>query len=152
MHDESQRKFKFEFFPQNPSKSLFTQNDEDENGEPSEGSYLSSRSCQDGDKEKETENEEKSTTFTEKLKMVPVVISSVLVSITLELHRLSRNYRYVLQVLAREKKALKVCSSSKYYFKLFDVNLHQQQSPDFAAKLYSLNITRESITGAETSK
>lgn len=43
-----------------------------------------------------------------KLMMIPAFISSVLVSLTLRLHRVSRSYRYVMRVLAREKKTLKV--------------------------------------------
>lgn len=34
-------------------------------------------------------------------------ISGILVSATLRLYKLSRNYRYVMQVLSKEKKALK---------------------------------------------
>lgn len=55
--------------------------------------------------------ENKNTDFMDKLKMIPIVISSVLVSITLKLQQLSTNYRYVLEVLAREKKDLKVCET-----------------------------------------
>lgn len=34
-------------------------------------------------------------------------INSVLVSLTIRLHRVSRNYRFVMRVLSKEKKALK---------------------------------------------
>lgn len=34
-------------------------------------------------------------------------INSVLVSLTIRLHRVSRNYRFVMRVLAKEKNALK---------------------------------------------
>ncbi|XP_070500560.1 piezo-type mechanosensitive ion channel component isoform X4 [Chironomus tepperi] len=61
---------------------------------------------EDGEK-KETEAERKRKLIIKKLKMIPDFLSSVLVSITLRLHRVSRSYRYVMRVLAREKKTLK---------------------------------------------
>lgn len=38
---------------------------------------------------------------------VTAFISGILVSMTLRLYKLSRNYRYVTRVLSKEKKALK---------------------------------------------
>lgn len=38
---------------------------------------------------------------------VTAFISGVIVSLTLRLYKLSRNYRYVTRVLSKEKKALK---------------------------------------------
>lgn len=58
---------------------------------------------------KETEAQKKRKALMAKLMMIPAFISSVLVSLTLRLHRISRSYRYVMRVLAREKKTLKVC-------------------------------------------
>lgn len=42
------------------------------------------------------------------LAFITAFISGVMVSITLRLYRLSRNYRYVMRVLSKEKKDLKV--------------------------------------------
>lgn len=64
---------------------------------------------QDGEEgEKKTEPSERKKMLMGKLMMIPTFISSVLVSLTLRLHRISRSYRYVMRVLAREKKTLKV--------------------------------------------
>lgn len=38
---------------------------------------------------------------------ITAFVSGVLVSLTLRLYKLSRNYRYVTRILAKEKKALK---------------------------------------------
>lgn len=61
---------------------------------------------QDGE-EIETEAAKKRKILYDKLMMIPTFISSLLVSLTLRLHRVSRSYRYVMRVLAREKKILK---------------------------------------------
>jgi hypothetical protein len=61
-----------------------------------------------GEEKKETETQRKRKLLMAKLMMIPAFISSILVSITLRLHRVSRSYRYVMRVLAREKKILKV--------------------------------------------
>lgn len=60
------------------------------------------------EEKKETEAQRKRKLLMAKLMMIPAFISSILVSITLRLHRVSRSYRYVMRVLAREKKILKV--------------------------------------------
>lgn len=41
------------------------------------------------------------------LNLIVKFVNSVLVSLTIRLHRVSRNYRFVMRVLAKEKKALK---------------------------------------------
>lgn len=64
---------------------------------------------------KETEAQRKRKLLMAKLMMIPAFISSILVSITLRLHRVSRSYRYVMRVLAREKKVLKVVKEGKIW-------------------------------------
>jgi hypothetical protein len=64
---------------------------------------------------KETEAEKKRKILMAKLMRIPELISSVLVSLTLRLHRVSRSYRYVMRVLAREKKTLKVIAPKRYF-------------------------------------
>lgn len=50
------------------------------------------------------------STFTERSFLATIVayISGLMVSITLRLYKMSRNYRYVTKVLSKEKKELKV--------------------------------------------
>ncbi|KAG5675805.1 hypothetical protein PVAND_005679 [Polypedilum vanderplanki] len=59
------------------------------------------------EEKKETEAEKKRKIMMKKLMRIPELLSSILVSLTLRLHRVSRSYRYVMRVLAREKKTLK---------------------------------------------
>jgi hypothetical protein len=65
-------------------------------------------SSEEEEEKKETEADRKRKLLMAKLMRIPELISSLLVSITLRLHRVSRSYRYVMRVLAREKKTLKV--------------------------------------------
>ncbi|CAH1708045.1 unnamed protein product [Chironomus riparius] len=67
----------------------------------------SGKDDEEGGEKKETETERKRKLIIKKLRMIPDFLSSILVSITLRLHRVSRSYRYVMRVLAREKKTLK---------------------------------------------
>lgn len=64
--------------------------------------------------EKAAEAARKRQVLIGKLMMIPTFISSVLVSLTLRLHRISRSYRYVMRVLAREKKTLKVFTNASF--------------------------------------
>jgi hypothetical protein len=54
----------------------------------------------------ETKEKKWKFTFTG-LNMVISFINGLIVSLTIRLHRVSRSYRYVMKVLAHEKKALK---------------------------------------------
>ena len=56
----------------------------------------------------ETELDKKKKLLISKLMMIPTLISSILVSLTLRLHRVSKSYQYVTRALTREKKTLKV--------------------------------------------
>lgn len=96
---------------QNKSETLCKEDEKVEDQDQTEGSRRQSIQNDENTTDKENEAAEKSTSFMDKLKMVPVFISSIIVSLTLRLHRLTRNYQYVLQVLAREKRTLKVCAT-----------------------------------------
>ncbi|CAO1375472.1 unnamed protein product [Diamesa hyperborea] len=80
--------------------------DDDSSGTDDQSKLIKVKSIQDGD-EIETEAAKKRKMLYDKLMMIPTFISSLLVSLTLRLHRVSRSYRYVMRVLAREKKILK---------------------------------------------
>lgn len=87
-----------------PSTSRAFREDEDE-----QSKLIKDKSQEDKEeKVKETEAAKRRKLLMSKLMMIPTFISSVLVSLTLRLHRVSRSYRYVMRVLAREKKTLKV--------------------------------------------
>lgn len=87
--------------------------DEEDSSAADERSKLIKDKSEDEKEEKETEAAKKRKLLMSKLMMIPTFISSVLVSLTLRLHRVSRSYRYVMRVLAREKKTLKVLGVKK---------------------------------------
>lgn len=92
-----------------PSTSRAFRDDEDSSAADEQSKLIKDKSQEEKDDEvKETEAAKKRKLLMSKLMMIPTFISSVLVSLTLRLHRISRSYRYVMRVLAREKKTLKV--------------------------------------------
>jgi hypothetical protein len=92
-----------------PSTSRGARDDEDSSAADEKSKLIKDKSQEEKEaEEKETEAAKKKKLIMSKLMMIPTFISSVLVSITLRLHRVSRSYRYVMRVLAREKKTLKV--------------------------------------------
>lgn len=92
-----------------PSTSRVARDDEDSSAADEKSKLIRDKSQEEKDaEEKETEAAKKKKILMSKLMMIPTFISSVLVSITLRLHRISRSYRYVMRVLAKEKKTLKV--------------------------------------------
>lgn len=93
-----------------PSTSRGYRDEEDSSAADEKSKLIKDKSQQSKEEEgKETEAAKKRKILMNKLMMIPTFISSVLVSLTLKLHRVSRSYRYVMRVLAREKKTLKVC-------------------------------------------
>jgi len=90
-----------------PSTSRGYRDDEDSSAADEKSKLIKDKSLEEGEEEKETEAAKKRKLLMSKLMMIPTFISSVLVSLTLRLHRVSRSYRYVMRVLAREKKTLK---------------------------------------------
>lgn len=90
-----------------PSTSRGFRDDEDSSAADEKSKLIKDKS-QEENEAKETEAAKKRKLLMSKLMMIPTFISSVLVSLTLRLHRISRSYRYVMRVLAREKKTLKV--------------------------------------------
>jgi hypothetical protein len=88
-----------------PSTSRGFRGDEEPSSSDEKSKLIKQKSA---DEEKESELKRKLNLIVKKLMMIPTFISSVLVSVTLRLHRISRSYRYVMRVLAREKKTLKV--------------------------------------------
>lgn len=96
---------------QQPTTSQFPGRGGGDDEEPSitdeKSKLIKDKSLEEED-EKETEAQRRKKILMEKLMMIPNVVSSVLVSLTLKLHRISRSYRYVMRVLAEEKDALKV--------------------------------------------
>jgi hypothetical protein len=92
-----------------PSTSRGYRDDEDSSLIDEKSKLIKHKDDDEEDSEKkETEAQKKRKVLIAKLMMIPTFISSILVSITLRLHRVSRSYRYVMRVLAREKKTLKV--------------------------------------------
>jgi hypothetical protein len=91
---------------QRPTTSKAGKDDEDPSF--SDKSKLLKDQSLDKPEEEETEAAKKRKILIEKLKMIPTFLTSLLVSVTLRLHRISRSYRYVMRVLAEEKDALKV--------------------------------------------
>lgn len=95
-----------------PSTSRAYRDEDDSSGGDEKSKLIRSKSEQDKtDEEKETEMAKKKKLLMSKLMLIPTFISSILVSLTLRLHRISRSYRYVTRMLAREKSALKVVPS-----------------------------------------
>jgi hypothetical protein len=100
-----------------PSTSRGVRDDEDSSTDD-KSKLIKNKDQEEKDDKKKTETSAKKKMIMDKLMMIPTFISSVLVSLTLRLHRISRSYRYVMRVLAREKKTLKVCWSQimqKFY-------------------------------------
>lgn len=93
-----------------PSTSRAFHDEEDSSAADEKSKLIKDKSKEKKEKEqKDSETAKKQKILMSKLMMIPTFISSVLVSLTLRLHRVSRSYRYVMRVLAREKKTLKVC-------------------------------------------
>lgn len=91
-----------------PSTSRGYRDDEDSSAADEKSKLIKDKDKDKDGEAKETEFAKKRKLLVTKLMMIPTFISSVLVSLTLRLHRVSRSYRYVMRVLAREKKTLKV--------------------------------------------
>lgn len=91
---------------QKPSTSKGIPEDEDSSG--SEQKLIKNHSIQDGNENKESELAKKKKFLIDKLMLIPTFLSSILCSITIRLHSVSRSYRYVMRALAREKRILKV--------------------------------------------
>lgn len=106
----------YEFTWQNSKENLQNLNQSEDSSEvcePADGDFpATSKSFKNSEEvvenKDEPDAENKGNPMMDKLKLIPVVVSSVLVSITLKLHQMSRNYRFVLQVIAHEKTKLKV--------------------------------------------
>ncbi|CAO1304226.1 unnamed protein product [Diamesa serratosioi] len=92
---------------QKPSTSKEHRDDDDDSsGADDKSKLIKDKSLEDGE-EIETDAAKKRKMLYAKLMMIPTFISSLLVSLTLRLHRVSRSYRYVMRALTREKKVLK---------------------------------------------
>jgi hypothetical protein len=92
-----------------PSTSRGYRDEDDSSAGDEKSKLIKSKSEQEkSEEEKETEMAKKKKLLMSKLMLIPTFISSILVSLTLRLHRVSRSYRYVTRMLAREKSALKV--------------------------------------------
>uniref|UniRef100_A0A903Z8H3 Piezo-type mechanosensitive ion channel component n=1 Tax=Anopheles quadriannulatus TaxID=34691 RepID=A0A903Z8H3_ANOQN len=87
-----------------PSKELHTQHSITDE----EARLLSDEEDEvEGRKEADVAEEKKSKFSLSGLALIPAFLAGVVGSVTLRLHRASRNYRYVMRVLTREKQVLK---------------------------------------------
>lgn len=136
-----------------PSTSRGFRDEEDSSAADEKSKLIKEKTQEEKDKEeKEKEAAKKRKILMGKLMMIPTFLSSVLVSITLRLHRVSRSYRYVMRVLAREKKTLKVCLRTISTVMLTDF-VFLQHSPGFGAGFRSgSNMIWTPIQNAKTSR